>query len=154
MLIKPCKFLFSKTHEMVKYTPTNYALRIMHYELNHFRLASVDTPSLLHRISIVTPSKRWTIYGVSMEYVWSILGRKWGERWPLPRKEEAREPTKMSAKQQRKLIYIFFAFRLPPYGGKSDVDNIGVCAKRGERPLFLVLSSSNYPPFFLTMIKK
>ena len=26
MLIKPCKFLFSKTHEMVKYTPTNYAL--------------------------------------------------------------------------------------------------------------------------------
>ena len=27
-----------------------------------------------------------------------------------------------------------FAFRLPPYGGKFDVDNIGVCAKRGERP--------------------
>ena len=27
------------------------------------------------------------------------------------------------------------AFRLPPYGGKFDVDNIGVCAKRGERPL-------------------
>ena len=26
MLIKPCKFLFSKTHEMVKYTPSNYAL--------------------------------------------------------------------------------------------------------------------------------
>ena len=25
-------------------------------------------------------------------------------------------------------------FRLPPYGGKSDVNNIGVCAKRGERP--------------------
>ena len=98
MLIKPCKFLFSKTHEMVKHTPTNYALRIMHYELNSFRLASVDSPSLLHRISIVTPSKRWTIYGVSMEYVWSILGRKWGERWPLPRKEEAREPTKMLAK--------------------------------------------------------
>ena len=24
-----------------------------------------------------------------------------------------------------------FAFRLPPYGGKADVDNIGVCAKRG-----------------------
>ncbi len=24
-----------------------------------------------------------------------------------------------------------FAFRLPPYGGKSDVDNIGVCEKRG-----------------------
>ncbi len=30
-----------------------------------------------------------------------------------------------------------FAFRLPPYGGKSDVDNIGVCAKRGERPHFM-----------------
>jgi hypothetical protein len=27
------------------------------------------------------------------------------------------------------------AFRLPPYGGKFDVDNIGVCEKRGERPL-------------------
>jgi hypothetical protein len=71
-----------------------------------------------------------------MEYVWSILGRKWGERWPLPRKEEAREPTKMLAKKQRKLIF-FFAFRLPPYGGKSDVDNIGVCAKRGGEATFV-----------------
>ena len=26
-----------------------------------------------------------------------------------------------------------FALRLPPYGGKSDVDNIGVCAKRGRQ---------------------
>ena len=25
-------------------------------------------------------------------------------------------------------------FQLPPYGGKADVNNIGVCAKRGERP--------------------
>ena len=31
------------------------------------------SPSLLHNFSIDTPSKLWTIYGVSVEYVWSIF---------------------------------------------------------------------------------
>ena len=31
-----------------------------------------------------------------------------------------------------------FALRLPPYGGKFDVDNIEVCAKRGERPIIFI----------------
>ncbi len=30
-----------------------------------------------------------------------------------------------------------FALRLPPYGGKSDVDNIGVCVMRGGEAAFL-----------------
>ncbi len=30
-----------------------------------------------------------------------------------------------------------FALQLPPYGGKSDVEYIGVCEKRGERPILL-----------------
>ena len=38
------------------------------------RSTSEASPSHVHRFSIVTPSKRWTMYGVSMEYVWSILG--------------------------------------------------------------------------------
>ena len=37
-----------------------------------------------------------------------------------------------------------FAFRLPPYGGKSDVDNIGVCEKRGRgRNLFINMKVIN-----------
>ena len=31
------------------------------------------SPSLLHHFSIDTPSKLWTMYGVSVEYVWSIF---------------------------------------------------------------------------------
>ena len=39
-------------------------------------LNSYDTPSVVHRSSIDTPSKRWTIDGLSMEYRWSIyLGK-------------------------------------------------------------------------------
>ena len=34
--------------------------------------SSVDTPSLLHRISIVSPSKRWSIDGLSMDNRWII----------------------------------------------------------------------------------
>jgi len=32
------------------------------------------SPLLVHQFSIDTPSKLWTMYGVSMEYVWSIFG--------------------------------------------------------------------------------
>ena len=35
--------------------------------------SSDDSPSVLHRYSISTPSKRWTIDGLSMEYRWTIL---------------------------------------------------------------------------------
>jgi len=31
--------------------------------------SSLVSPSLVHRISIVTPSKRWTCDGVTMEYL-------------------------------------------------------------------------------------
>ena len=52
---------------------------------NHPRLFSIVTPLflrpssalpplLLHRCSIASPSKRWTIDGVTMEYRWSIDG--------------------------------------------------------------------------------
>ena len=33
------------------------------------RSTSVDTPSLLHRYSIASPSKRWTNDGLSMYYI-------------------------------------------------------------------------------------
>ena len=36
--------------------------------------SSEASPSLVHRISIAAPSKRWTIDGVSMDYRWTILG--------------------------------------------------------------------------------
>ena len=36
--------------------------------------AFVYSPSLVHHFSIDTPYKLWTMYGVSMEYVWSIFG--------------------------------------------------------------------------------
>jgi hypothetical protein len=36
-------------------------------------LTSEVSPSLLHHISIDTPSKRWTIDGLSMDYRWIIL---------------------------------------------------------------------------------
>ena len=36
------------------------------------RYSSIDTPSLLHRISIVSPSKRWSIDGLSMDNRWII----------------------------------------------------------------------------------
>ena len=43
---------------------------------------SYVAPSLLHRWSIATPSKRWTIDGVTMEYRWSIFGgRAMPTRW-------------------------------------------------------------------------
>ena len=38
--------------------------------------SSYVAPSLLHRWSIATPSKRWTIDGVTMEYRWSIFGER------------------------------------------------------------------------------
>ena len=44
----------------------------------HFN--SAYPPLLLHRFSIVTPSKRWTIDGVTMEYRWSILGGRGEEQ--------------------------------------------------------------------------
>ena len=31
------------------------------------------SPSLVRQFSIDTPSKLWSMYGVSMEYVWSIF---------------------------------------------------------------------------------
>ena len=34
----------------------------------------VDTPSLLHRYSIASPSFRWSIDGLLMDYRWSIYG--------------------------------------------------------------------------------
>ena len=39
-----------------------------------FSCSSYVGPSLLHRCSIVSPSKRWTIDGVTMEYRWSVFG--------------------------------------------------------------------------------
>ena len=30
-----------------------------------------------------------------------------------------------------------FALQLPPYGGKSKIEYLRVCAKRGERPILL-----------------
>ena len=44
----------------------------------HFN--SAYPPLLLHRFSIVSPSKRWTIDGEAMEYRWSILGGKGEEQ--------------------------------------------------------------------------
>ena len=41
-----------------------------------FLCSSYVGPSLLHRWSIATPSKRWTIDGVTMEYRWSIFGER------------------------------------------------------------------------------
>ncbi len=35
-------------------------------------------PLLVHHYSIDTPSKLWSMYGVSMEYVWSIFGGSGG----------------------------------------------------------------------------
>jgi len=39
-----------------------------------FRSSFEDTPSLLHRYSIASPSFRWSIYGELMDYRWSIRG--------------------------------------------------------------------------------
>ena len=39
-----------------------------------FRSSFEDTPSLLHRYSIASPSFRWSIDGGLMDYRWSILG--------------------------------------------------------------------------------
>ena len=39
------------------------------------------TPSLLHRYSIVTPSKRWIIDGLSMDYWWIILWKTAVFQW-------------------------------------------------------------------------
>ena len=39
------------------------------------------------------------------------------------------------------MTVLLSVFQLPPYGGKFDVDNIGVCAKREERPFFLFPSA-------------
>ena len=41
-----------------------------------FLCSSYVGPSLLHRWSIASPSKRWTIDGVTMEYRWSIFGER------------------------------------------------------------------------------
>ena len=47
------------------------------------RLTSVDTPSLLHRYSIASPSFRWSIYGEVMEKRW----RSDGETSKIERKK-------------------------------------------------------------------
>ena len=39
-----------------------------------YRFSTVDTPSLLHRYSIASPSFRWSIYGELMDNRCSILG--------------------------------------------------------------------------------
>ena len=40
---------------------------------NFVRKNKVDTPSLLHRYSIASPSFRWSIYGQTMVKQWSML---------------------------------------------------------------------------------
>ena len=41
-----------------------------------FPCISYLVPSHFHHSSIVTPSERWTIDGVTMEYRWSIFGER------------------------------------------------------------------------------
>ena len=49
---------------------------------HHRPCFSFVPPMLVHRCSIVSPSKRWTIDGVTMEYRWSIFGgRAMPTRW-------------------------------------------------------------------------
>ena len=43
------------------------------------RLSSIDTPSLLHRYSIASPSFWWSIDGLSMDNRWIIFG-SWSEK--------------------------------------------------------------------------
>ena len=75
-----------------------------------FLCSSYVGPSLLHRCSIVTPSKRWTNDGVTMEYRWSILGGRPVLMlcFPLPKKDYWKEKSQVSALVCKNLTYIHY----------------------------------------------
>ena len=71
--------------------------------------SSDDTPSVVHRSSIDTPSKRWTCDGVTMEYRWSIyLGKAEKQRTFLLGKSAVFEIKKYREKTMSSTSFALF----------------------------------------------